>query len=996
MRPAVSLSLIARAGFSELSAARERLVSVSHVLGIEVRYLLDVFHFAADPDRALGELERLSESHARELESLFPSRPAAERLVRVLGGSRGLSEFIQRHPHVLSEFSKDPSLPLSAREVRGSLCASVGEIDGFSDVVGDEARDKLRVRYRELLLRIAIYDLSSENPLHEVEPVTAALSDIAGAAIEAALCVARSELEESFPRLDIALVDLAVIGMGKCGARELNYLSDVDVIYVAESRDIDVLSSERALVIATRLAQHTSRNIYEVSKEPGLWEVDANLRPEGKGGVLVRTLESHLAYYDRWAKDWEFQALLKARPIAGSVDLGDRYVAGIAPKVWSSASRSNFVEQVQRMRQRVTEHIPKEDVDYQIKLGPGGLRDIEFTVQLLQLVHGLVDESVRQRGTLAALASLAAAGYVGRSESASFAENYRMLRLLEHRMQLRDLSRTHLMPRDTDGQRVLARATGIFTSDVDAVDRWQQIKLDVRQLHERLFYRPLLAAVAKLPEETHQLTSEQAQARLSAIGFRDARGALHHIAALTSGVSRRAAIQRALLPIMLQWLSDGADPDHGLLSFRRLSEVLGETHWFLRMLRDSAGAAQRLTQVLSGSRYVSDLLERIPEAAAWFDGDDDLAPRTLSVLSSEISSILARHDGDKAAQVALRSMRRREVLRLAIAGIVGLVPMSDISKGLTDVTTAVLRGLLATALRERDEAGIPRANPEFGIVGLGRFGGGELSFGSDADVLYVYRATPECTGAAAQKRAERIVNRIGELAEDQRLPFDIDTNLRPEGKDGAIVRSIQSYKSYYARWSLTWEAQALLRATATAGSVELLDDFIALINPVRYPSEISPTDVREIRRIKARVESERLPQGADPLRHVKLGRGSLSDVEWTVQILQLQFAATHPSLQTTSTRSALAAAVTEGLMEKDDAEKLDEAWLFATRVRSAITVWSNKSTDVLPSDRIQLDGIARLMGYPPGSATALEEDYLGITRRSRHVFERVFYDTLDT
>jgi len=989
--PAISLSQIARAGFSELSSSRLKLTAVAEALGSDVSYLLDVFHFAADPDRALGELARLAESHAPLLEKLIPSRPATERLVRILGGSRGLAEFLSRHPHVLTEFAKEPSLPSATEDIPARLCASVGAQEGFSDVVGDAARDKLRIRYRELLLQIAIFDLSSESPLDDIEAVTAALSDIAGAAIEAALCVARTEALEHFPRADVARVDLAVIGMGKCGARELNYLSDVDVIYVAESRQESELSNERALLIATRLAQHTSRIIYEVSKEPGLWEVDANLRPEGKDGVLVRTLESHLAYYDRWAKDWEFQALLKARPIAGSMELGNRYVAGVAPMVWSSASRANFVEQVQRMRQRVTDNIPTEDVDFQIKLGPGGLRDVEFTVQLLQLVHGLVDDSVRQRGTLEALNALAAAGYVGRGEAASFAENYRMLRLLEHRMQLRDLSRTHLMPRDVEGQRILARATGIFTSDVDAVEQWQQIKHDVRQLHERLFYRPLLAAVAKLPEETHQLTSEQAQARLSAIGFRDARGALHHIAALTSGVSRRAAIQRALLPVMLQWLSEGADPDHGLLSFRRLSEELGETHWFLRMLRDSAGAAQRLTQVLSGSRYVSDLLERIPEAAAWFDADEDLRPRPLSALSSEMTSILARHDDDKAAQAAVRSMRRREVLRLAIAGIVGVVTMSDISTGLSDVTTAALEGLLAIALREQGANGVSQANPEFAIIAMGRYGGSELGFGSDADVLFVYRATSKCAGDTAQRRAERIVARIAELAEDQRLPFDIDTELRPEGKSGAVVRSLESYEAYYARWSLLWEAQALLRAVPAAGSPELLSDFMALINPIRYPSEIAPSDVREIRRIKARVESERLPQGADPTRHVKLGRGSLSDVEWTVQLLQLQFAHDHPALQVTSTREGLTAAVTEGLLEQEDASRLDDAWVLATRVRSAITVWSNKSTDVLPSDRTQLDGIARLLEYPPGSATALEEDYLGTTRRARQVFERVFY-----
>ncbi|MFA9276864.1 MAG: bifunctional [glutamine synthetase] adenylyltransferase/[glutamine synthetase]-adenylyl-L-tyrosine phosphorylase, partial [Rhodoluna sp.] len=804
---------------------------------------------------------------------------------------------------------------------------------------------------------------------------------------EAGLAIARTEVAENFSPEEVALVDLAIIGMGKCGARELNYLSDVDVIYVGASLDEEKLPTDKALTISTRLAQHTARAIFEVSKEPGLWEVDANLRPEGKDGALVRTLESHLAYYDRWAKDWEFQALLKARPLAGSTELGERYVSSVAPKIWSSASRSNFVEQVQRMRERVTENIPGDDVEFQIKLGPGGLRDIEFTVQLLQLVHGLVDDTVHTKGTLESLARLSEAGYVGRDEAQSFAENYRFLRLLEHRMQLRDLSRTHLMPRDEPGQRVLARATGLWNTAEEVVSHWQQTKLDVRELHERLFYRPLLAAVAKLPEETHQLTSDQAEARLAAIGFRDPQGSLKHIAALTNGVSRRAAIQRALLPVMLQWLSEGANPDHGLLTFRLLSEQLGESHWFLRMLRDSAGAAQRLTKVLSGSRYVSDLMELIPESAAWFDGDEELAPTPQDVLEAEVLAILARHHGDDdTARKAVRSMRRREVLRLAIGGILNVLTIDQISQGLSDVTTASLNGYLGIALRETEH------NPEFAVIAMGRYGGQELGFDSDADVIYVYRPTAECEGEQAQKRAERIVLRIKELVEDPRLPFDIDTDLRPEGKNGAIARSLESYAAYYARWSLMWEAQALLRARAVLGPEKLQEDMMKLIDSVRYPDGISVDDVREIRRIKARVEAERLPQGADPSRHVKLGRGSLSDVEWTVQLLQLQFAHSHPALKTTSSVGALRAAVDAGLIEETDAQKLIEAWIFSSRVRSGITIWADKATDVLPQDTRDLEGIARLLNYPPGSATRLEEDYLSITRRCRQVVERVFFD----
>lgn len=986
---ALSRTQLAKAGFTDLSEALMQLESVCELTGSNAELILSSIHNSADPDRAIAWLLRLSQSAAsvKSVKKLLSEQDSTTRLLSILGGSKGLAEFIERHPRTLAFFHDEPGLPGNQEKMRASLLKSVGAIKGFAQTGGDTARDALRIHYRELLLKIAIWDLGHDNPLHQIEWVTGSLSDIAGGALEAGLAIARTEVAENFSPEEVALVDLAIIGMGKCGARELNYLSDVDVIYVGASLDEEKLPTDKALTIATRLAQHTARAIFEVSKEPGLWEVDANLRPEGKDGALVRTLESHLAYYDRWAKDWEFQALLKARPLAGSTELGERYVSSVAPKIWSSASRSNFVEQVQRMRERVTENIPGDDVEFQIKLGPGGLRDIEFTVQLLQLVHGLVDDTVHTKGTLESLARLSEAGYVGRDEAQSFAENYRFLRLLEHRMQLRDLSRTHLMPRDEAGQRVLARATGLWNTAEEVVSHWQQTKLDVRELHERLFYRPLLAAVAKLPEETHQLTSDQAEARLAAIGFRDPQGSLKHIAALTNGVSRRAAIQRALLPVMLQWLSEGANPDHGLLTFRLLSEQLGESHWFLRMLRDSAGAAQRLTKVLSGSRYVSDLMELIPESAAWFDGDEELSPTPQDVLEAEVLAILARHHGDDdAARKAVRSMRRREVLRLAIGGILNVLTIDQISQGLSDVTTASLNGYLGIALREAEH------NPEFAVIAMGRYGGQELGFDSDADVIYVYRPTAECEGEQAQKRAERIVLRIKELVEDPRLPFDIDTDLRPEGKNGAIARSLESYAAYYTRWSLMWEAQALLRARAVLGPEKLQEDMMKLIDSVRYPDGISVDDVREIRRIKARVEAERLPQGADPSRHVKLGRGSLSDVEWTVQLLQLQFAHSHPALKTTSSVGALRAAVDAGLIEEVDAQKLIEAWIFSSRVRSGITIWADKATDVLPQDTRDLEGIARLLNYPPGSATRLEEDYLSITRRCRQVVERVFFD----
>ncbi|MEP6842911.1 MAG: bifunctional [glutamine synthetase] adenylyltransferase/[glutamine synthetase]-adenylyl-L-tyrosine phosphorylase [Pseudolysinimonas sp.] len=972
-RPTATLTELARLGFADLDQAGRALSGVPAER---------VAHFAlvADPDQALRLLGSLIETAPQAVAPLLADDSASLRLLRVLGASSGLGDFLSHHPEQLAVLLEPLAGPGDPSALRGALLAAVDGCDG------EAGWNAMRVAYRRELLALAAWDLEQPDGIAVVDRVAASLADLAASALDAALALARRA--SRFPAEQVEATRLAIIGMGKAGARELNYLSDVDVIFVAgvdqpNGTEEPKLTEERGVEIATRLAMDTMRAIHELAIEPPLWEVDANLRPEGKDGALVRTLDSHLAYYERWAKSWEFQALLKARALAGDQALGDEYVSRVSPMVWSSASRENFVESVQRMRERVTANIPIDEVDVQLKLGPGGLRDVEFTIQLLQLVHGQADPEVRQRSTLDALAALAERGYIGRVEAAEFGRDYRFLRLLEHRIQLSRLRRTHLLPRDPNALRALARGSGLATTSDGLLEAWQRVKLAVRTLHERLFYRPLLSAVAALPEGGYVLTNEQATARLAAIGFRDPRGALHHIAALTNGVSRRAQIQRNLLPVMLSWFAEGADPDLGLLNFRRLSDDLGETYWFLRMLRDSSGAAHRLTQVLSGSRFVGLLFEGIPEAAAWLETDGELRPRSLADLLAETAATVARHSGDvDAAALALRTARRREVLRAALAAIVGMITVEEVGLALSDINTALLTGVLALA---HWGDGL-----EFGIIALGRYGGEELGFGSDADVVYVYRAAG-AEPQQAQERAEMIVRELKRLTEDMRLPLDLDIGLRPEGKNGAVVRSLDSYRAYYQRWSLTWEAQALLRARGAAGDPGLLRAFEELADEVRYPASISEADVREVKRIKARVESERLPQAADPARHLKLGRGSLSDVEWFVQLLQLQHGAARPGLRTTSTLRALDAAVSAELVSAPDAAKLRTAWLLASRARSAMTLWTAKTADVLPSDRQQLEGVARLLEYPPGGAQQLEEDYLRTTRLARQVFERRFY-----
>jgi glutamate-ammonia-ligase adenylyltransferase len=977
---ATGLSELAGYGFINLEPALSNLEELDSLLGQTQEAALDYFAHSQNPDQALELLLRLTRSHLEQMKSFAAKPGQLQRLCVVLGASTALYEFLDRHIDQLSVLTKQPTLA-SAKEYFDQLSASA------------QSAATIRIAYRKALLQIASFDISQADPVSGVAMVAASLADLAGATIDAGLKLARTELSDpsnavSFPREEIKQTRIAVIGMGKCGARELNYISDVDVIYVAEPEGS--LDSPRALEIATKLLTRMMRIMDEVETEPALWQVDANLRPEGKSGALVRSLDSHQSYYERWAESWEFQALLKARPIAGDLELGEQYIERIWPKVWESTIRENFVDSVQKMRQRVTDNIPLSEIDAQIKLGPGGLRDIEFTVQLLQLVHGRVDHSIRVRDTLGALEALSLSGYIGREDADRFSSHYRFLRLLEHRIQLSGMRRTHLMPESEGARRSIARAVSLDLTADQLITRWEKVKHEVRDLHQQLFYRPLLSAVSGLSQEDLELTSAQAQERLAAIGFQDTRGALSHISALTSGLSRRAAIQRQLLPVLLQWFAEGTDPDAALLAFRRLSEDLGDSHWYLRMLRDSSGAAKRMTQVFSTSRLATNLFEKMPEAAAWFDREDELEPDTLESLGAQFEAIVSRHEEAELAAASIRAIRRKETLRVAIGSVLGILDLEQTAKGLSDITESYLVAIQEIAVKflvEKQGA----LSHELAIVAMGRFGGSELGFGSDADVMFVYRALGDDVNKA-QSEAEALVSEIRRLSADQVLEFELDLDLRPEGKNGPIVRSIDSYAAYYKRWAGTWESQALLRARLVSGAPEISKSFVELINQYRYPEQIEQAAIIEIRRIKARVEVERLPQGADPKRHLKLGRGSISDVEWLVQLFQLKYASSNPAIQTPHTLLALEQMEASGIINNSDARVLKEAWVIASSIRSSAMLYLNKRTDVLPADRQQLEGIARLTGYPRGGASALEQDYLAATRRGRMVFEKLFFD----
>lgn len=552
-----SMDLI-RAGLQDLDKARTLFdqLKTDDIPDERCAELLSALAHACDPDMALSnfvDIVNAMQSSQRDLEHVIPDNDALKRLVTVLGVSDAMGKFMRFKPQLVEAAAVDNcnSHLFNHAQRRARLLKAVGaDPDEPAMPVASkdlaEAATALRSSYRNQLAAIIAQDAVADDPTSIQPTISRELSDLADAALEGALAIARHETEGS------EHVRFTIIGMGKLGAQELNYVSDVDLIYVVEPADKDV-DHQTLIRVGTKMGTMLQRvcqsAIMGVAEQP-LWQIDGGLRPEGKDGALVRVLSSHKNYYEQWAENWEFQALLKARPVAGDPDLGQAYMDMTRPFVWSASKRKNFVYDCQKMRKRVEDLIPAPLKDREIKLGRGGLRDVEFTVQMLQLVHGRTDESLRTSNTLDSLQRLSEGGYVSRKQAVRMSQDYRFERVMEHRQQIWSLKRTHLFPdlgrasvgglekkRDIDVDelnqnqelRRLARAFGLHPEEL--VDKYDDTRREVRHLHLDIYYRPMLPVNAQMENDQIVLSVEAAQERFESIGFGDPDAAIRHVQA---------------------------------------------------------------------------------------------------------------------------------------------------------------------------------------------------------------------------------------------------------------------------------------------------------------------------------------------------------------------------------------------------------------------------------------------------------------------------------
>ena len=884
---------------------------------VDAAELPELIERSADPLAVRSALDRVDGSVSKAL----ASDPALARaFVATVAASRSAARLIHTEPGALAVLADLDTAVADGTDV---------DVD---DLVRWKRLEQLRIMARDLL------------GLDDLETTTAALAGLAAAVLRAAVRIGGP-----------GDGGLAVIGMGKLGGRELNYASDVDVLFVeGDARQ--------------------ARNVLDVARR--CFRVDANLRPEGRDGALTRSVDSYVAYWERWAQPWEFQALLKAAPVAGDPEVGREWASAASHALWDRRFTADDLRSLRILKERSeTDVVRRGMAEREVKRAPGGIRDIEFAVQVLQLVHGRADTDLRSPTTLTALAEMRAAGYVAPDDADGLADAYRFLRRVEHALQIEDEQQTHTLPSDRDRRRRIARVLDYRgTPEVGATDAFDsdlaRQRNVVRRIHERLYFRPLLDALAG----AGRMSPDAAASALASFGFADADRTRAAVRELTRGLTRSSRMMQQLLPLVLDWLSTSPDPDLGLLGLRKLASGEQRTMELANAFRDSPEVARRLCQLLGTSGLLGDILAANPDLIVRLADVDRLQTLDHAGLADSAERALDWRTDVQDRQQALRRWRGRHLLGVAARDVFGAADVVAVGAELGALAEASADAALASL-----EPRVPVA-----VVALGRFAGGELSYASDLDVLFVHEGTTPADHEEGLRVAAGLMRFLAGPTPAQRI-YEVDADLRPEGRQGALSRTIDGYATYYDRWALTWERQAMARARPVAGDPQLGARFLDLLDRVVWGRAFSSDEEREVRRMKARIERERIPPGEDPEFHLKLGRGSLSDVEFTVQLLQMR-----AGIRAPSTMGALELLSSAGAVSDDDADVLRAAYRFCERTRNRwwLVGSAPSAVDALPQRPDDLSHLARSLDT---SATQLRDEYRRVTRRARRVVERLFY-----
>jgi [glutamine synthetase] adenylyltransferase / [glutamine synthetase]-adenylyl-L-tyrosine phosphorylase len=943
------------------------------------------------PSHAEANLGRLVESGGSESIEKIPSHELPV-LTRLLGSSAYLSEFL------IQQETSWPELFLEQVEIqRKTVDDHLIELKAVTTVAQslDEFCAGLRRHKQREYLRIGARDLDTSVPMEETVRELTALAE---ASLESAYLYCRRETEREFGHLNTPGAErpngFVVLGMGKLGGAELNFSSDVDVIFLFENDEGESSGGPKGKAEPRAFFAAIGKKIIQamgkVTEDGFVFRIDLRLRPLGVNGPLVQSVDSAMLYYESWGQCWERAALIKARPVAGDRNLGNRFLKEVEPFVYRRYLDYTTVEELRHMKMRIeNELLSARDKERNIKLGYGGIREIEFFAQALQLVNGGYEPALRQQNTLRALSELAAHKFISAEEMKQLAEAYRFLRQVEHKVQMVQEAHAHSIPEGEEEEKALARRLGYFPKEKrsEREQFWSTKNIhseNVRRTFDRLFY----AAQKEITHDSqshagtiwHDLDQRELIIReLEKVGFADPNKAYENLLAVRDGESfappsaKRLKIMRTLGPALIAEIAKSGAPDQALLNLSRFSHRIGGRSGFLRLLAENPETMRLLITLFADSQFLTELFLTRPELIdTLIRVDLTRIDKSKESMFAGLREAIAEQDDIEGKLNAIRRSKTEEFIRIGLHDLGGTIDIEPVLEQLSDLADAVVECALQLALQELQEKFGIIPQGRFAVLGMGKMGGRELDYNSDLDLVFVYAADEDASssgGPQGKLPAHDFYVRVGQklitylsAPTEEGIAYKIDMQLRPSGKAGPLVSSLEAFREYHRTSSQLWERQSLIKARYVAGDSSLGKVLEELAEDFAYGSGLSSEGVGEIHHLRMRMERE-LAGESDSHFNLKKGRGGIVDIEFLTQMLQLAHGVHHPSLKCRPTLKALKALHQQGILKKKEYAMLADGYLFLRRLDHRLRLERDQSIDAFERDPGRLDGIARALGY---------------------------------
>ncbi|MEA5114932.1 MAG: bifunctional [glutamate--ammonia ligase]-adenylyl-L-tyrosine phosphorylase/[glutamate--ammonia-ligase] adenylyltransferase [Geobacteraceae bacterium] len=985
---------------------------------------------APSPDQALNGLERISSAvPPEELAGVCAQPLQRAHLLTICGSSPFLASIICRYPEYFRGLFLEDRINTAGAfheklAMLRSACADVTDFKALLPILR-------RFKYSEIL-RIAARDLAG---LASLEDTTGELSDLAAASLEAARqsCLHILIREHGRPLMHTSSgeteAEFLVLGMGKLGGRELNFSSDIDLVYFysSDEGETEGITLPDGMIrgrislhsFFAKLAEMVTKALSQVTEDGFVFRVDLGLRPEGKSGDLALSLRSAEVYYEAWGQSWERSAMLKAWPVAGSMVLGEQFLRMIEPFVYRKYLDYTLVEDMMAMKKKIDLSLAREKGgETNIKLGRGGIREIEFFIQALQLVFAGKNPALRVRNSLQALQALRDSHIISGEDCDSLSYAYRFLRMVEHRIQVVQERQTHSLPASEEEMLALARRCGYL--EAAGLRNFRETLEFHRSKVSEIYGGLFLSRDKRLKEDISPETyfffdagadPDLVKDMLAERHFEDVDAAYENLVILRDGTPRIRLSQRgqrlreAIVPLMLQEIITSPDPDMALANSESFLHSVGQRASFYALLAENREILKLLVSLFGMSKFLSKIFIQNPELL------DNMVSRTLPALKElsdakgELDSLLANAEDFEESLDILRRYRNEEFVRIGMQDIFGEINQAEIAGQLTNLAETCLDAACGLAVRELSRFGTPIwVDPEgvdrpasLAILGMGKLGGKELNYHSDLDIIYVYDFQGMTNGEKKisnheyfAKLGQKIISILTTPTREGYV-YKIDTRLRPSGNAGPLVTSLESFRSYHRNEALIWERQALTKARVVMGESPLKDDIEGIIRETVYGRSAGEEVRREIHRLRKRMETELARESLGSY-NIKTGRGGMVDVEFVVQYLQLKHGMDYPEIRGFSTLEALEAIRDHSLVTKSDFATLHDGYVFLRHLENRLRIIHDYSMNDLGGSKAYLNKLARRLGYDeklhnPGEA--LMSDYERITTAIRDVYDRI-------